>query len=600
MERPIRNPRITLPADIQGEVLRHFSRKDLSQQIYLVNRQHYNVATSHSHVPVIHFIEKVSFAWSSRDSTGTGYTGSIHVGKDRLWEGYFQNQVGIPGPFVRFRHVSLKLEGQAMLKCQGPAMLRFLRATKESFVGCKLNISVIECSRFFGPTALAQNYIHSRVCNLLQNVFQSPLTLTICDGIWMNPEALIETTASSNCCKLELHFNRKSARCTETTNMALLDWLKTGYELHSDMSKREINVRKKHLVLESYPEKLALRLIERIKEDFEYLPSQNAEFLLTVDFANPGKIWKNFARNISTPTLSLLQNNPSYFKDITSQTDNRRSVTSLFVRFGQVTLKHLQGQAMLKFLREARDTFVGCKLNISVVDCLKLVGMSQSYVREQVRYLLQNIFHSPLSVTICDQNWYDPESIIESKGCSNCCKLELHFNRKSARCNEITNRALLEWLDSGYKMQSDMSICEKNVQKKHLVLESYPRKLTLSLIERIKKDFEYVPLHNTEFVITFIQCRGSPLQILEKFDEFSLDKTLTAERLSFFKYNPPNNKTHDRAYRLWRRSVTNEAADSVRLSFLQSNEEIQGNVKFDQNLFSFEFPLCNKPGLYYS
>ncbi|KAI1702803.1 hypothetical protein Ddc_16883 [Ditylenchus destructor] len=341
MECLIRKPRITLPADIQGEILRHFSRKDLSQQLYLVNRQYYSVATSNSHVPVIHFIEKISFG---------------------LWASNFGNQVGIPGPFVRFRHVSLKLGGQGMLKCQRPAILKFLLATKESFVGCKLNISVIESSKICGPIA---NYIHSRVCNLLQNVFQSPLTLTICDGIWLNPEAIIETTASSNCRRLEFYF--KSARCTEITNIALLNWLKIGIVQESD-GFREKNVQKKHLVLESYPGKLSLRLIKQIKEDFEYLPSQNAEF-----------------------------------------------------------------------------------------------------------------------------------------------------------------------------------------------------------------------------VITFIQCRGSPLQILEKFDEFSLDNISTAERLSFFKYNPFfKYKTHARAYRLWCRTVTSEAVDYAWLTFLQSDEEIEGDIEFDQNIFSFE------------
>ncbi|KAI1706486.1 hypothetical protein DdX_12946 [Ditylenchus destructor] len=361
MERPIRKPRVTLPADILGEVFRHFSRKDLSQQIYLVNHQYYRVATSKSHVPSIHFIEKVSFAWTLRDKHGNRILWFYQCW-DRLWEGYTRKQVGIPGPFVRF--LSLKLEGQAFLKCQGPAILRFLRDTKESFVGCNLSISFKDCSKYSGVTELTENYISSRACNLLQNVFHSPFSVTVCGAIWM--EKFIKTTASSNCRRLELRYDCKIAPCTRTTSEALLDWLKIG----------------------------------------------------------------------------------------------------------------------------------------------------------------------------------------------------------------------TEQLNDGHREQS--------VQKKHLVLEHYRRICIVKMIDQIKDDFEHLPPHNAEFVITFLKDKKFSLD-----KTFSLDNISTGERLSFFKYNPPNSKTRYGAYRLWHRSVTCEAADSAKLSFLQNGEELQGNVESDQNIFSFEFPLCN-------
>ncbi|KAI1702811.1 hypothetical protein Ddc_16891 [Ditylenchus destructor] len=147
----------SLPSDVLAEVLRYFSRKELCQQIYAVNRQFFHVAISRQQVPTIHVISQIQFYRSERRALL--HRSLVQIGNDSTIRSRQFKAMSPPGPFIRFRKVLIS-------RFLGEKTLRFLRQTKESFIG-----SVIE----FRFTHICDDKkMISQMNYLLQNIFNNP------------------------------------------------------------------------------------------------------------------------------------------------------------------------------------------------------------------------------------------------------------------------------------------------------------------------------------------------------------------------------------------------------------------------------------------
>ncbi|KAI1706712.1 hypothetical protein DdX_12924 [Ditylenchus destructor] len=207
-----RKCQISLSTDILMDVLRHFSRKQICRLIYTVNRQLYSLATSPSYLPLIHFIDGLSFGASQS---------LVHEPQSRLCtskpnDDYYvriETSRGIqtlplqafakmpkPGHLIRFRRVFIN-------RYLEEPVLNFLNDTSASFIGCQLRISIpapilkeIELSlpyvhhKVLIPQSYSTNQARSQVQHLLQYVFRKPSWVSICDTYLIDTE-------NGKCCR---------------------------------------------------------------------------------------------------------------------------------------------------------------------------------------------------------------------------------------------------------------------------------------------------------------------------------------------------------------------------------------------------------------
>ncbi|KAI1706516.1 hypothetical protein DdX_12976 [Ditylenchus destructor] len=179
MER--RNRQISLPTDTTANILRHLSRKKLSQDLYLVNRNIWQIATSSHLVPNVHSIKYLYI--NTRDklryynvdnirahvsdfdpeiNSGYGNLIGIH-NNSKYYEfpvSYFVQKIPIPEPFVRFgKYVHIQ-------HCEDEALIRFLREAKESFLGCAMTIHF--------HSDIASDDEQNKLAYLFENAFIEP------------------------------------------------------------------------------------------------------------------------------------------------------------------------------------------------------------------------------------------------------------------------------------------------------------------------------------------------------------------------------------------------------------------------------------------
>ncbi|KAI1702815.1 hypothetical protein Ddc_16895 [Ditylenchus destructor] len=270
----------------------------------------------------------------------------------------------------------------------------------------------------------------------------------------------------------------------------------------------------------------------------------------------------------NTITIASPYSGDGYFETFTV---DQLPVPGPFIRFAQVTIYQRQPDIVLNFMEEGKESFIGCKLHIPTQ-----IGVSGE--NDQMEFLLQNVFHSPASIKISEKSWLaDPNLIFQTKGMIKCNRLELHWYNRCVSF-EDTQNALLNWLrmDSGLR---------------HLILLHYPRQIIIGIVQQVKEDFEKnVPL-SLNFVVTFAEsAEDSPC--LEGEDlEFTLSDKSTGQRLSLFKHCEVVGQVSDRAYRLWNRRVVNETLDATILSCLQNQIEPGSITEFDNEFYSFDYPL---------
>ncbi|KAI1707116.1 hypothetical protein Ddc_14999 [Ditylenchus destructor] len=249
-----------------------------------------------------------------------------------------------------------------------------------------------------------------------------------------------------------------------------------------------------------------------------------------------------------------------------------------FVRFEKVTIHRYLEEDEIKFLLKSRESFVECELELS------LTTSSEVAKSDQIRYVLQNVFHRPSWV----EGNYDIINckLLETNALLNCNKLEVYPGRT---WSEETISLLLDWLKCFGNLKS---VSDEGTAKKHLILSRYPLQRIIPMIHRLKKEFETLAWPSMEFVITFLICPSDYTnnQNLEG-HEFSMDTNGT--RLSLFQHDE-----YGTVYRLWYRRVLNEANDNAMLSHILNipNESAKRHSK-RQRHFETKYELYSFDGL---
>ncbi|KAI1694183.1 hypothetical protein DdX_20262 [Ditylenchus destructor] len=178
-----------------------------------------------------------------------------------------------------------------------------------------------------------------------------------------------------------------------------------------------------------------------------------------------------------------------------------------FVRYYDVTIKDCQDKALIEFLRNANESFIGCRLTLGQYD-----HSLSNDTQAKLAFLLSHVFLRPTKI------WMN--------------------------------------LNCASSLQQIMQKHEKNkaVQSygRMLDLGRYPRRMFVDMVERLKQAFQDDNSPPASYLITF---PGSEAGLEEGDHSFSLDKVSTGEKLSFF----AKNRTGDVC--LWRRRVTCKTAE---------------------------------------
>ncbi|KAI1699945.1 hypothetical protein Ddc_18343 [Ditylenchus destructor] len=147
-----------------------------------------------------------------------------------------------------------------------------------------------------------------------------------------------------------------------------------------------------------------------------------------------------------------------------------------YVRFRKVYIFRLLGESTLKFLRDAKESFVGSAIHYFTTSILDNKDM-----RNQMHYLFQNVFHKPSYISFHGP-CLEPKLEALTDGLVNCSKIKLQL-RQSDDCNEDTIRMVLNWFSNDKSMVQNP---QRDTEKKHLVLQSFPRRFILNLVQQIK------------------------------------------------------------------------------------------------------------------
>ncbi|KAI1698806.1 hypothetical protein Ddc_18911 [Ditylenchus destructor] len=187
---------ISLPSDVWSEILRYFSRKQLCSQIYLVNRQLYDLASSRHNVPTIHVISITYFITDERPRTFLNVFKSkqynyIRFGGYKTLETQQLKKLPIPGPFVHFQQVNI-------WRLLGKSTLKFLRDAKESFVGSAIHYSMINI--------LDNKDMRNQMHYLLQNVFHKPSYISTSGSCWEISNLKVLPDELLICSRMKLYF----------------------------------------------------------------------------------------------------------------------------------------------------------------------------------------------------------------------------------------------------------------------------------------------------------------------------------------------------------------------------------------------------------
>ncbi|KAI1696496.1 hypothetical protein DdX_19018 [Ditylenchus destructor] len=257
-----------------------------------------------------------------------------------------------------------------------------------------------------------------------------------------------------------------------------------------------------------------------------------------------------------------------------------------FIRFQEIAILRCPPSPLVEYLREASESFVGCRLDLFIVRSDNPSRDTDS-LHEQMKYLLRNVFHSPTWVQLGSCHGLSNLPILHAGVIPKCNRLEIRFS-KLDNCTQATNNELLDWLTA--KPNNEIA----GNEKRHLLLERYPMSNILDMIQQVRNDFEgATEIQTSDFVITFGASRESIRYCLKDDSGFSVDNTLTGERLTLFNRIPENEwNSPSHVSRLWRRRVTNETEDAVKFSFLLGETKFLMDDKVEFDLALYSFPYC--------
>ncbi|KAI1699946.1 hypothetical protein Ddc_18344 [Ditylenchus destructor] len=553
---------ILLPSDVWSEILRYFSRAHLCRQIYLVNRQLYNLANSRHIVPTTHVIYKMYFQTADRRRTFLNFFKSKEYNYVRFGQNYNSKtldtqqlrKMPIPKPFVRFRKVYI-------YTFLGESTLKFLRDAKESFVGSSIH--------YFMDDILDDQDMRNQMHYLFQNVFQKPSYISV-RGSWLRISDLkVLTDGLPNCSRMKLYMWCGSSKGNVRM---ILDWISIGKDVAQNPQR---DTEKKHLILRSLPRKIILDMVLQIKDAFNDENWQFSNFVIT--FLDPclegdhkfvlNKLSTNerlsFFTNSQFGSLNGSNCDSIYQhydpKTLDTQQLRKMPIPKPFVRFQKVYIFRLLGESTLKFLRDAKESFVGSAIHYYMFDILD---------NKNMRNLFQNVFLKPSYISVRG-SWLrlsDLKGLTD--GLLNCSRIKLLLWRPDV-FNDDTIRMLLDWISSGKSVAQNP---QRESGKKHLILRSLPRRIILDMVQQIKDAFNDENWLFSDFVIT---CLASA----ENYDrlegvhgnKFTLKKFSTNERLSLFTHSQlPFEGYSGRVYRLWYRRVVNEDEDLKMAIHLQN------------------------------
>ncbi|KAI1707325.1 hypothetical protein Ddc_14878 [Ditylenchus destructor] len=269
-----------------------------------------------------------------------------------------------------------------------------------------------------------------------------------------------------------------------------------------------------------------------------------------------------------------------------------------FVRFQKVYIYRLLGKSTLKFLRDAKESFVGSAIHYSMTDILDNKDM-----RNQMHYLLQNVFQKPSHISVewlvftasRAQSIHRRHSMTKIScfptGRPNCSRIKLQLWGREV-CNDDTIRMLLDWLSN---VKSMVQNPQRDTVQKHLELDCFPRWFILELVQQVKNAFNDEDWLFSDFVITFVS-NEEKYYCLEGDHKFTLNKLSTNERLSFFTHSRVSCYGSGQVYRLWCRRVVNEPEELKLATHLRNFEKLfRLGIDLDNNDF-YDFCCPNQFG----
>ncbi|KAI1712939.1 hypothetical protein Ddc_12163 [Ditylenchus destructor] len=348
-----------------AEILRYITRKELSLTLNFVNRQFYQLSNSTYHVPTTHPIKEICFERETHEIIKKSffciskpkYDYNIRIEPDDN-SGSFQlktsaqflNDMPTPGPFIRFRKVS-------MSRCVQQSMVKFLCDANESFIGCQLCLYLED----YEDT----DNMDEQVNHLLQNAFRCPSWVIFNGLTWQaNKQSLLHTIVmreeATKCCRLELHhtksneLDRMSGR-----NMCqlLLHWIR------SDTIKNSSNVARKHLILRDkiYTKKEHVGgttfydIVRELRQDFENANNQGiAEALLdfVITFVDCGGMSSRNGIQILDPEFTVVNSSTGEKMSYISHGGYCKRVYRLWRRR---VVNEIQDSMLTYYLRNPRE-----------------------------------------------------------------------------------------------------------------------------------------------------------------------------------------------------------------------------------------------------
>ncbi|KAI1697764.1 hypothetical protein Ddc_19537 [Ditylenchus destructor] len=280
-------------------------------------------------------------------------------------------------------------------------------------------------------------------------------------------------------------------------------------------------------------------------------------------------------------------------KDLETHQLRKMPIPEPYVRFRKVYIFRLLGESTLKFLCDAKESFVGSAIHFPMIHIL---DFDIQDMRNQMHYLFQHVFQKISYISVhgeCQRRL--SELIAFTDGLPNCSRMKINFRSLGTISDEDAIRMLLDWLSSGKGARN----LQSDIGKKHLILDRFPRRFILDMVQQFKDAFNVENRPFSDFVITFV-ASAENYTCLEGDHTFNMDRISSNERLSFFTHNEfaCSEPGSGRVYRLWCRRVVNEPEDLKMASHLQNLEDwfSLGIDLDDHDFYHFNYPCVHEYG----
>ncbi|KAI1707324.1 hypothetical protein Ddc_14877 [Ditylenchus destructor] len=166
-------------------------------------------------------------------------------------------------------------------------------------------------------------------------------------------------------------------------------------------------------------------------------------------------------------------------KELETHQLRKMPIPEPFIRFHKVYIFRLLGESTLKFLRDAKESFLGSAIHYSRHRMQRY--MDNKDMRNQMHYLLQNVFQKPSYISVNHLYLGLSDLKVLTDGLPNCSRMKIRYG--SAISDEDDVRMILDWISIGKDVAQNP---QRDTEKKHLLLHSFPRKIIMDLVHQIK------------------------------------------------------------------------------------------------------------------